>query len=262
MLCKVNFLLRPGRVVFFVSLPGARLVRNQSTFDRCDGSHAFVLFPRTCAMLPGCVLTTNHLRIEHYSYEACLVAQITRASFCKEKHCDSWHPSTARPCPCPCLLLLSLRPLLAVRKSCRLPQRGPYPWAIVSDPLRAFLFVLVRDPEDFFGSKAEKKVLARCEKLGFTASWNSPRKTVQEGCSYTTDPAEADAAEAADAAAVEVEDGGALSSVFKLRGGAVGLGGPLHASCKASGRGIGAPDGLESQIYYCMEGQKYAFYVR
>eukprot|EP00752_Nemacystus_decipiens_P007034 g6310.t1 len=105
---------------------------------------------------------------------------------------------------------------------------GPYPWAIISDPLRAFLFVLVRDPEDFSGSKAEKKVLKKCEKLGFTASWNSPRKTVQEGCSYTTNPAEAEA----EAGAVEVAGGGALSSVLELRGGALGLGGPLHASCK------------------------------
>lgn len=119
---------------------------------------------------------------------------------------------------------------------CRFLQSDPYPWAIVSDPLRAFLFVLVRDPEDFYGSKAEKKVLKKCEKLGFTASWNSPRKTVQEGCSYTTEPAEA-------AAAVEVGDGGALSSVLELRGGALGLGGPVHASCKASGHRLGVPDG-------------------
>lgn len=123
------------------------------------------------------------------------------------------------------------------------PQRGPYPWAIVSDPLRAFLFVLVRDPEDFSGSKAETKVLNKCEKLGFTASWNSPRKTVQEGCSYTADSVDADTdaeAEAeVEAEAVEVKGGGALSSVLELRGGALGLGGPLHASCKVSGRSTG-----------------------
>lgn len=102
-------------------------------------------------------------------------------------------------------------------------QRGPYPWAIVSDPIRAFLFVLVRDPEKFSGSKTEKKILAKCEELGFTASWNSPRKTVQEGCSYTPDPAET---------ASEEAGGDARSAVIELRGGASGFGAPLHASCK------------------------------
>ena len=90
----------------------------------------------------------------------------------------------------------------------------------------------MRDPEDFSGSKAEEKVLKKCEKFGFTASWNSPRKTVQDGCSYTTYPPEAEAEAETEAAAVEAEGGGALSSVLELRGGALGLGGPLHASCK------------------------------
>lgn len=65
-------------------------------------------------------------------------------------------------------------------------QDGPYPWAIVSDPVRAFLFVLVRDPKKFYGSAQEKEVLKLCKDLGFTTFWNFPRKTVQEGCSYTS----------------------------------------------------------------------------
>lgn len=64
-------------------------------------------------------------------------------------------------------------------------QDGPYPWAIVSDPLRAFLFVLVRDPATFYGSDLESDLLKLCKDLGFTAFWNSPRKTVQDGCTYT-----------------------------------------------------------------------------
>ncbi len=118
-------------------------------------------------------------------------------------------------------------------------QSGPYPWAIVSDPLKAFLFILVRDPDKFSGSKTEKVVLAKVKKLGFTSSWNSPRKTVQEGCSYTPEPdasagvvAEGSADAGAAAAAAEKP---ALSSLLKLRGGAFGVGGPLHASCKVRG---------------------------
>lgn len=149
-------------------------------------------------------------------------------------HSNAIDAHCCRPCA-PCLPVCN--------PTCRFPQHGPYPWAIVSDPLRAFLFVLVRDPEGFSGSKAEKKVLKKCEKLGFTTSWNSPRKTVQEGCSYTAFPAEDEAEADVEPAAVEVEDGGALSSVLELRGGALGLGGPLHASCKVSGRRIGVSDG-------------------
>ncbi|CAM9726544.1 unnamed protein product, partial [Sphacelaria rigidula] len=62
---------------------------------------------------------------------------------------------------------------------------GPYPWAIVSDPFRAFLFVLVRDPEAFSGDSPEEEDLVKlCKDLGFTNFWNSPRKTVQKGCTY------------------------------------------------------------------------------
>ncbi|CAN0309174.1 unnamed protein product, partial [Ectocarpus sp. 12 AP-2014] len=56
---------------------------------------------------------------------------------------------------------------------------GSYPWAIVSDPFRAFLFVLVRDT-----AQEDTDLVAKCKELGFTAPWNSPRKTVQEGCTY------------------------------------------------------------------------------
>ena len=54
----------------------------------------------------------------------------------------------------------------------------------MSDPLRAFLFVLVRDPETFFGSQDETDLLAKCKEMGFTSFWNTPQKTVQEGCEY------------------------------------------------------------------------------
>ena len=69
-------------------------------------------------------------------------------------------------------------------------QDGDYPWSIVSDPLRAFLFVLVRDPETFFGSQDETDLLAKCKEMGFTSFWNTPQKTVQEGCEYPSTPAE------------------------------------------------------------------------
>ena len=62
----------------------------------------------------------------------------------------------------------------------------------MSDPLRAFLFVLVRDPETFFGSQDETDLLAKCKEMGFTSFWNTPQKTVQEGCEYPSTPAEGD----------------------------------------------------------------------
>lgn len=105
-------------------------------------------------------------------------------------------------------------------------QEGPYSWSIVSDPIRAFLFVLVRNPETFFGSQGEADLLAKCKDLGFTSFWNSPQKTEQEGCEY---PATATPAIA------EVDDKlSELSPVLKLRGGGLGMKGPLHASCKVS----------------------------
>ncbi|CAM9253471.1 unnamed protein product [Scytosiphon promiscuus] len=98
---------------------------------------------------------------------------------------------------------------------------GPYTYTIVSDPLRAFLFVLVRDPEGFTGSQAETDLLAKCKELGFTSPWNSPRKTVQAGCSYPSD-----------ATKIADNKSDALSSVLNLRGGGFGCLPPLHASCK------------------------------
>lgn len=165
------------------------------------------------------------------------------------RHLAAIHRAQSRACSSsPCGPLPVVDTINAYRYF--FPQSGPYPWAIISDPLRAFLFVLVRDPEDFDGSKAEQKVLNKCKKLGFTAAWNSPRKTVQEGCSYTTDPAEAEAEAGAesDAAGVEVQGGGALSSVLELRGGAMGLGAPLHASCKASVGGVHESGGTEERM--------------
>lgn len=103
-------------------------------------------------------------------------------------------------------------------------EDGPYSWSIVSDPIRAFLFVLVRNPETFFGSQGEADLLAKCKDLGFTAFWNSPQKTEQEGCEYPADKT---------AAIAEVDSKlSELSPVLKLRGGGLGVKGPLHASCK------------------------------
>lgn len=96
--------------------------------------------------------------------------------------------------------------------------------------MRAFLFVLVRDPETFSGSEDETDLLAKCKDLGFTAFWNSPRKTEQEGCEYSA----VATAVTAEEEAKEVE----LSPVFKLRGGGLGGGAPLHASCKVNGKDI------------------------
>eukprot|EP00904_Undaria_pinnatifida_P005937 jgi/Undpi1/2473/HiC_scaffold_13.g05852.m1 len=109
-------------------------------------------------------------------------------------------------------------------------EDGPYSWSIVSDPIRAFLFVLVRDPDTFFGSQGEADLLAKCKDLGFTAFWNSPQKTEQEGCEYPTTAGE-DSVKTA--AVAEVDDKlTELSPVLKLRGGGLGMKGPLHASCK------------------------------
>lgn len=108
---------------------------------------------------------------------------------------------------------------------CPLRQNGPYTWTIVSDPLRAFLFVLVRDPEGFTGSQEETDLLAKCKELGFTSPWNSPRKTVQAGCSYPEKAVETIS---------HPEKSDALSSVLNLRGGAFGCLPPLHASCQVS----------------------------
>lgn len=137
-----------------------------------------------------------------------------QAIFCKT--CPSMPKVTSAPLRYPSYIRLP-------RVSCY-SQRGPYPWAIISDPIRAFLFVLVRDPGNFSGSKMEEKLLAKCKELGFTSSWNSPRKTVQEGCSYTPEPSKT--------ATEEATGGSSLSAAVELRGGASGFGAPLHASCK------------------------------
>lgn len=100
------------------------------------------------------------------------------------------------------------------------PQDGLYPWSIVSDPLRFFLFVLVRDPEAFFGSQDETDVLALCKDLGFTSFWNTPKKTVHEGCVYPS---------------IKREEEAMTQRVPKLNlRRKLGLGAPLHASCKVS----------------------------
>lgn len=91
----------------------------------------------------------------------------------------------------------------------------------MSDPLRFFLFVLVRDPKAFFGSQVETDVLALCKDLGFTSFWNTPKETVHEGCVYPS------------IAKGEEEVTTKRVPKFNLRR-KLGLGAPLHASCKVS----------------------------
>lgn len=107
----------------------------------------------------------------------------------------------------------------------------------MSDPVRAFLFVLVRDPEKFYGSTQEKEVLQLCKDSGFTAFWNLPRKTVQEGCTYTpaatedhvevVAPAVSVAAAAADAGVDGQAEGDLLGDLF---GSAIGIGATMDGS--------------------------------
>lgn len=59
-----------------------------------------------------------------------------------------------------------------------------YDWAIVSDPFKAYLFVLARDVGTF-NSKYDQEVTAMLKDLGFTKSFNKPIPTYQEAdCVY------------------------------------------------------------------------------
>lgn len=56
-----------------------------------------------------------------------------------------------------------------------------YEWSIVSDPLKATLFVLVRNLTAFV-DRWNDEILSFLAANGFTKTWNVPIPTVQEGC--------------------------------------------------------------------------------
>jgi len=60
---------------------------------------------------------------------------------------------------------------------------GLYRYSIVSDPLKATLFVLARNVSEFY-ARWNVSVRATLEGLGFTGFLNAPLETVQDGCTY------------------------------------------------------------------------------
>lgn len=56
-----------------------------------------------------------------------------------------------------------------------------YEYSIVSDPLKATLFVLVRDLSRF-ENRWEDDILSFLAENGFTETWNAPIQTIQDGC--------------------------------------------------------------------------------
>lgn len=62
-------------------------------------------------------------------------------------------------------------------------DKNLYQWAVVSDPLKATLFVLTRDPEAF-AKDYQDSVLKQLRALGFTSFLNRPRPTLQDGCKH------------------------------------------------------------------------------
>jgi len=60
---------------------------------------------------------------------------------------------------------------------------GKYDYALVSDPNKATLYVLVRDV-DRFKDQYETDVLNGLAQLGFTSALNKPLATKQDGCNY------------------------------------------------------------------------------
>jgi len=61
---------------------------------------------------------------------------------------------------------------------------GMYDYAVVSEPLGQILYILARDVARF-EEQYEATVLQEASDLGFTQDTNRPRKTSQEGCSYS-----------------------------------------------------------------------------
>jgi lipocalin len=62
---------------------------------------------------------------------------------------------------------------------------GRYDFALISDPTRSTLYVLVRDVARF-REQHEADVLQRLEEEGFTRDDNKPLATNQDGCNYDT----------------------------------------------------------------------------
>lgn len=64
-----------------------------------------------------------------------------------------------------------------------------YPWAIVSVPFQAMVWVLARDIDDF-KEKFDEPVVQELEQLGFTYFFNKPIKTYQSSthCKYVDPP--------------------------------------------------------------------------
>jgi apolipoprotein D and lipocalin family protein len=56
-----------------------------------------------------------------------------------------------------------------------------YEWSVVSDPLKATLFVLVRNLSTF-ENRWEDDILSFLAEEGFTETWNAPIPTIQDGC--------------------------------------------------------------------------------
>ena len=58
-----------------------------------------------------------------------------------------------------------------------------YEYSIVSDPLKATLFVLARDVSEYY-ERWDANVTATLAKLGFNGFFNTPLRTVQTNCTY------------------------------------------------------------------------------
>jgi apolipoprotein D and lipocalin family protein len=58
-----------------------------------------------------------------------------------------------------------------------------YEYSIVSDPLKATLFVLARNVSEFY-ARWNANVSASLARLGFNGLFNTPLATTQDGCTY------------------------------------------------------------------------------
>jgi apolipoprotein D and lipocalin family protein len=63
---------------------------------------------------------------------------------------------------------------------------GLYEYSIVSDPLKATLFVLARNVSEFY-NKWNTNVSITLKQLGFNGLFNTPLTTIQDGCTYYKD---------------------------------------------------------------------------
>lgn len=64
-------------------------------------------------------------------------------------------------------------------------EKDEYVYSIVSDPTKTSLFVLARDPVEFF-EKYDQEVLKKLQKMKFTSFRNRPIKTDQTSCTVVT----------------------------------------------------------------------------